>query len=241
MPVKLLISSLLFSVAALAQTAESPKIITFNRADTAHCKVVTVGGKPLLETTYEGTTVAINLPQNWANGEFSVFVAVLQEGTGEAEINPKEITAVYPDAAHTRFRWFDKAHDLDTELSRRAAGLGQPGGGPSGESNPIGNSKSADPLPNHPEMMPSTPDAGTRSEEEMRQLQLRNQSGNTPAMPQLDPAHPPMFLRPTAVKQGSRISGYVFLRRPKGSKVEVNPAAMLDEIDIPVNGVIFRF
>ncbi len=176
MPVKLLISSLLFSVAALAQTAESPKIITFNRADTAHCKVVTVGGKPLLETTYEGTTVAINLPQNWANGEFSVFVAVLQEGTGEAEINPKEITAVYPDAAHTRFRWFDKAHDLDTELSRRAAGLGQPGGGPSGESNPIGNSKSADPLPNHPEMMPSTPDAGTRSEEEMRQLQLRNQS-----------------------------------------------------------------
>lgn len=239
---KLLISSLLLSAAALAQTPESPKIITFNRADTDHCKVVIVNSKPLLETTYDGTTVAINLPQNWANGEFSVFVAVVQVGTGEAEINPKEISALYPDSAHTRFRWFDKAHDLDTELSRRDAGLGRPDGGPAGKSNPIGDSRSADPLPNHPEMMPApAPDAGTRSEEEMRQLQLRNQGGSTPAMPQLDPAHPPVFLRPTIVKQGSRVSGYVFLRRPKGSRVEVNPAAMLDEIDIPVNGVIFRF
>jgi hypothetical protein len=242
MPVKLLISSLLLSAASLAQTPQSPRIITFNRADTDHCKVVVIGGKPLLETTYDGTTVAINLPQNWANGEFSVFVAVVQAGMGEAEINPHEISAVYPDPAHTRFRWFDKAHDLDTELSRRAAGLGQPDGSPAGGSNPIGNSKSADPLPNHPEMMPApAPDAGTRSEEESRQLQLRNQAGNAPAMPQLDPAHPPVFLRPTTVTPGSRVSGYVFLRRPKGSKVQVNPAAMLDEIDIPVSGVIFRF
>jgi hypothetical protein len=91
-------------------------------------------------------------------------------------------------------------------------------------------------------MMPApAPDADTRSEEESRQLQLRNQPGNAPAMPRLDPAHPPVFLRPTTVKPGSRASGFVFLRKPKGSKVVVNPAAMLDEIDIPVNGVIFRF
>jgi len=147
MPVKLLISSLLLSAAAFAQTPGSPRIITFNRADAAHCKVAVIGGKPLLETTYDGTTVAINLPQNWANGEFSVFVAVLQAGTGEAEINPQEISAVYPDPAHTRFRWFDKAHDLDTELSRRAAGLGQPDGGAAAGSNPIANSKSADRCP----------------------------------------------------------------------------------------------
>jgi hypothetical protein len=33
----------------------------------------------------------------------------------------------------------------------------------------------------------------------------------------------------------------VFLRKPKGSKVEVSPSTMLEEIDIPINGVIFRF
>ena len=44
---------------------QSPgKIITFNRADTEHCKVISAGGKPLLQSTYEGTTVAIALPLN---------------------------------------------------------------------------------------------------------------------------------------------------------------------------------
>jgi hypothetical protein len=50
-----------------------------------------------------------------------------------------------------------------------------------------------------------------------------------------------VFLKLTTVKQGSKATGYVFLRRPKGSKIEVTPTAMLDEIDIPIDGVIFRF
>jgi hypothetical protein len=85
------------------------------------------------------------------------------------------------------------------------------------------------------------PHVGNRSEEEARQLQLRNGSGNASTPAPLDPAHPPAFLRLTTVKKGSNATGYVFLRRPKGSKVVVAPAAMLDEIDIPINGVIFRF
>ena len=244
-PVKPLLWSVLMSTAALAQTPESPRIVTFNRADTEHCKVAVVGGKPLLETTYFGTTVAITLPQNWGNGEFSVYVAVVQVGDGEAVVNPKEISALYPDPAHTRFRWFDKAHDLDTLATMRATGMGAGSpGGPGGPAS-LGNSNSAntaEPAPTHPEAMAQMdPHAGNRSEEEARQLQLRNGTGGASTPPPLDPEHPPTFLRVTTVKKGSNTTGYVFLRRPKGSKVEVAPAAMLDEIDIPINGVIFRF
>jgi hypothetical protein len=238
-----LVSLLLLSTAALAQSPPSPRIVTFNRADTEHCKVAMEGGKPLLETTYNGTTVAITLPQNWGNGEFSLFVAVAQVGDGEAEINPKEISAVYPDPGHTRFRWFDKGHDLDTEATRLSAGIGPAGGaGGAPGSGAVGDSRSAMPPPIHPEAMGSVdPHTAERSAEESRQMQLRNGGGSDSTLPKIDPAHPPVFLKITTVKQGSRTAGYVFMRRPKGSKVQVTANAMLDEIDIPVNGVIFRF
>ncbi len=244
---KLLVSFLLVSAAALAQSADTPKIVTFNPADKDHCRVVVTSGTPLLETTYNGTTVAITAPRNWGNGEFSVFVAVTQVDAGEVVINPKEVSALYHDPDHTRFRWFDKAHDLDTLASMRAAGLGQPGdsslgGPPAAGSGSLGDSASTMPPPTHPEAMQSMdPHADTRSEEESRQLQLRNGAGNASSPPQIDPAHPPVFLRRATVKQGSKVSGYVFFRKPKGSRVEVTPNAMLDEVDIPVKGVIYRF
>ena len=98
------------------------------------------------------------------------------------------------------------------------------------------------PPPNHPEAMGvMDPHVGTRSEEEARQVQLRGGPGSAPPLPQIDPEHPPVFLRHAKVKEGSKATGYVFIRRPKDSKVAVAPNAMLDEIDIPVNGIIFRF
>jgi len=70
---------------------QSPgKIITFNRADTEHCKVIGAGGKPLLQSTYEGTTVAIALPINRGNGDFSIFVAVSRAGSGTIQVDPKD-------------------------------------------------------------------------------------------------------------------------------------------------------
>jgi hypothetical protein len=248
--VKQLLSCLLLSAAALAQSPSASKVVTFNPADKEHCKVVAFNGKPMLETTYNGTTVAITMPQNWGNGEFSVMVAVAQTGAGNAEVNPKEVSALYPDPDHTRFRWFDKARDLDAEASRRAAGVGQPGGAPGGgPGGPPGGSpgaltdaSAAMGQTNHPEQMHDTnPQAATKAAEEARQLQLRGGAGNAPPVPQLDPAHPPTFLRPASVKQGSSAIGYVFLRKPKGSKLEVTPSGIFDEIDIPVNGVTFRF
>lgn len=234
---------LLIPIVTGAQAPEGAKVVTFSRADTEHCKVEVVNGKPLLATTYNGTTVAITMPQNWANGEFSVFVAIAQTGEGEAAVNPRAISAVYPDASHTRFAWFDKGRDLDTLASMAAQGMGvASSGGPGGGTGAIGDSSSANPDPNHPEAMRQLdPHVGTRSEEESRQLSLRNDAQSASKLPKLDPAHPPVFLKITSVKQGGKTAGYVFLRRPKGSKVQVTPDAMLNEVDIPVNGVIFRF
>lgn len=236
---KILAYSLLLSTALLAQTPDNAKIITYNRADTVHCKVIVVNGKPLLETTDNGTSVAVGFLQNWGNGEFSVLVSITQVGPGAAEVNPKGISALYSDAAHTRLTWFDKGRDLDTQASIRASGLSQPGGGPP-ESGPVSDSSAAMPAPTHPEAMRDmTTNPGTRSEEEARQIQLR-QTADGPHPQQLDPAHPPVFLRHTILKQGSRTYGHVFLRKPKG-KLAAAPTGILDEIDIPLNGVIFRF
>lgn len=243
---KRLIVALFVVVPAFGQSPEGAKVVTFNRADAEHCKVVMAAGKLMLETTYEGTTVAVTVPQNWGNGEFSVLVAVAQTGPGQAQVNPRAISALYSDAAHTRLVWFDKGLELDTENSRRAAGLGGPGmqggpGGPGGGSG-VGDSSSAMPPPNHPEAMAQMdPHVGTRSDEESRQLQMRNAPGGGGDLPKLDPAHPPTFLRMATLKQGAKAAGYVFLRRPKGSKVQVTAVGTLDEIDVPVNGVVFRF
>src|SRR5450631_822857 len=234
---KSLIAYLVLSAAAIAQTSGSgPKIVTFNRADSEHCKVVVSNGKPLLESTYNGTTVAITMPQNWGNGEFSVFLAVAQVGAGEVQVDPKEISAVFPDPSRTTFRWFDKGHDLATQASLLSSGLGPPAAGP------LGDSSSTSPLPNHPEQRPAaSSNVGTTSDEEARQLQSRNDAKSASNLPKLDPTHPPPLLKHTTVKKGATASGYVFLRRPKGSKLEAAPDSMLDEIDIPINGVIFRF
>jgi len=232
--VKILPYVFLLSATLLAQNPESARVVTYNRADTEHCKVIVADGKPMLETTYNGTSVAVGLMQGWGNGEFSVLVSISQVGPAAIEVSPKAIYGIYSDPAHTRFAWFDKGRDLDTQATIRASGMGH------SESSPVGDSSAAMPAPNHPEAMPSREtNPGTRSEEEARQMQLR-QSGNGTAPMQLDPAHPPVFLRHTTLKQGSRTYGYAFLRS-KSSKLGASSTGMLDEIDIPLNGIVFRF
>ncbi|MBS1803580.1 MAG: hypothetical protein JST28_09435 [Acidobacteria bacterium] len=238
---------LVVPVFAVAQT--SPTVITFNRADTEHCRVLVANGKPLLASTYNGTTVAVSMPDNWENGEYSLFVMVSQKGDGSAEINPKEIYALFSDPAHTRLSWFDKKHDLDTLASMRSQGMGQPGGAPGGPPGGFGgsngDSSGANPPMTHPEVMErgglGDTNQRSKSDEEARNLGLRNAGGTGPQRPQLDPAHPPAFLKHTTVKAGSQASGYVFVRKPKDFRQEVTATSILGEIDIPVNGTVFRF
>jgi hypothetical protein len=209
---KLLIASLLFTIPALAQTPE--KKITFNQADTQHCKVVQAGGKPLLESTYEGTSVAIAMPLNRGNGEFLVFVVVSQDAPGAAEVNPKDSYGVFSDAAHTRFVYHDKADEPH---------------GPGGNPSLSAEQSHIDPGSMRPgAQLGPAPGGGS----------MPDPQGGPPAG---GAAVPATYLRKSKVKQGEKVAGWVALRPAKGSKVEVKPTDMLDEVNVLVNGVVFRF
>ena len=93
--------------AGLAYGQAPGKMITFNKADTEHCKVVAVKGMPLLQSTYDGITVAIAMPMNRGNGDFSIFVVVSQTGAPPFQVNPKDFYALFSDQAHTRFEFHD--------------------------------------------------------------------------------------------------------------------------------------
>ncbi len=217
---------ILLSFSALAQNPASEKTITFNRADKEHCKVVVVDGKPLLESSYGGTSVAIRMPVNMI-GEFAVFVLVSQVGAGGVEVEPKEFYAFYSDPAHTRFAFYDKAAEIEMHARAMATAsgtsgansqidmgiLGGPAGGPGAGAGPSAGSMGNDTPPGQP------PSSSAR------------------------PQHAPVssFLKHGSVKQGSSLAGWVFFRRPKQAKLTIGPAGMLDEIDIRIHGVTFRF
>ena len=210
---KLLIISVVLSTVALGQTPT--KTITFNRADTEHCRVVAAAGKPLLESTYEGTSVAVAMPLNSGNGEFLVFVAVSRTGSGAVQIDPKDFFGLLSDAAHTRFTFHENSESLGTigapSFSAADAGVDpgslRPGAvGPGGP--PPGGGPTGGPPPGEPGA--GAPMAGS-------------------------------YLHRSKIKSGAMIAGWVSLRQPKGNNIEVHATDMLGEIDIPVNGVIFRF
>ena len=241
----------LVAAAALAQSPSGPAVVTFNRADAAHCRVIVVDGKPLLETTWGGTSVAVGMPLREGNGEFSIFVSIAQDAsaTGSAEVAPKHFSAIYSDPAHTRFAYFDKARDLDTQASIRAAGgipsAAASSGGPPPSGSANADSSMAAPDPTHPEVgaigAVRETNPGTRSEEEARQIQQRSsQTAPGSGTPHAE-ASKVAFLRSATVKPGSHVSGFVWFRKPRGFKLEASSSGTLDEIDIPIGAVTFRF
>ena len=211
---KILAASLLLSAAAWGQSADNAKIITFNRADTEHCGVAVVEGKPLLESTYGGTRVAIGMPRNMQDGEFAVFVYVYQVAAGSVKVTPKEFFAVYSDAAHTRFPYYDKESELEMNARAKAIASGQSGANVQLDMGMLG--RDAAPAGAGGKGAP----AGAQS----------------PAA-----AGPLVFLHKATLKQGAGAAGLVFFRKPKGAKIQVSPSDMLDQIDIAVNGLVFRF
>ena len=223
---KTLIPLLLLSISLCAQNPAEANIFTFNRTDSAHCRVIAVAGKPMLESTYRGVSVAVGMPENRGNGEFSVFVSIYA-GDGNARVAPKEFSALFSDPGHTRFPFFDEAAEIKSQGPAQ-----NPGAGMSAETNQIDTSL----------MRGGPPQAAAAGLSPSETLQGENVPGSmTQAAPTQATAAVPVFLHAGKLKQGSKAAGLVYFRKPKGSKVQVNPADMLAEIDIPVNGVVFRF
>jgi hypothetical protein len=224
---KFLLSVFFLSVAALAENPQDARVITFSRTDTEHCRVIMASGKPLLESTSGGTSVAISMPENKGNGEFSVYVSIYQAGIGAAHVVPKDFSALFSDPGHTRFVFYNKADETGSQSPAQPMSPGM-----SATSNELDRSMIRG--------GPSGPGAAGLSPSETLKGDNPPGSPNTAPAPAM-PAALPAFLQRATVKQGSRASGLVYFRKPKGSKLEVSPTAMLDEIDIPVSGIIFRF
>ncbi len=207
-----------FSLLAGVALGQAPgKVVTFNQSDTEHCKIVVAHGKPLLRSTFEGTSVAIGMPLNRNNGDFSVFISVSRSGDGAIEVNPKNFYGVFSDKNQTQFRYFDSAAAI--EMAH-----------PQGDDVPFSSATV------HMEAPPTKPvpvgGKGSLGDGDV---------GYTPPSSQAGSNSPDIYFRKGKVKPGSAITGWVTLRRPGAAKLEIHPTDMLGEIDIPVNGVVFRF
>ena len=121
---------LLLSFPAFGQYSNDPRIITFNASDSKCCKISFVDGKRFIQMQDGDTLVGISEPINSGHGEFSVYVAISELGTGTAEVVPTDFSAWYSDPPHTRFPYMDRDAEVDRKtkhsmwLGILAAGLG---------------------------------------------------------------------------------------------------------------------
>lgn len=235
-------ASLLFLLSVSVAGQAPGKVIVFDRADTERCRVVMIEGRPMLQTVYEGTSVAVGLPMSTPDGDFRVFVQVRRMGRGLARVKPRGFTALYSDAAHTRFSYYDKAAKMGRQAPSEE--IQSPG--------IAGASSQQDPA------MPGQTSAGSGVDDKDRQERMRRMRAedlNGPARDEeqaserkRETAQPgtavsadELYLRPRTVRQGEWVEGFVYFRKPKGSGLHVGSQNLLFEVDIPVDGVVFRF
>ena len=237
-----LVFLLLASISVPGQVPGKAKVVDFDRADGEHCSVVRIEGRPMLQTVYGGTSVAVGLPVSTVDGDFRVFVVVRQTGPGKAQVKPSEFSALYSDPAHTRFRTYDKAAEVDKRMmlqERQEAGIvaassqldpGMQGVPPA--TDPV---DSKDRQARLRRKRNEDLNASTRELEQAREEKQRNSPPGVTVTPDQ------LYLRRSTLRQGSYAEGFVYFRKPKGSKLNIGSQDLLFEIDIPVNGVVFRF
>src|SRR5579863_6216372 len=110
---------LLASISVMGQAPDKVKAIAFDRSDREHCSVVVIEHRPMLQTVYGGTSVAVALPLSTVDGDFRVFVVVRQIGRGKVEVKPKEFSALYSDPVHTQLQFYDMAAEVSARSARQ--------------------------------------------------------------------------------------------------------------------------
>lgn len=243
-----LVFPLLTCISVVGQVPGKVNVIAFDRADAEHCRVVMIEGRPMLQTVYGGTSVAVGLPVSAGGQDFRVFVVVRQIGPGKAQVKPKEFSALYSDPAHTRFSFYDKAAEVDRRALRQETTVRQK----IQESGIVGASAQAEPAV---QGVPPAPSPVDDKDRQARWRQMKRQDPNGPtreqeqareekqrkSLPGTTVTSDELYLRRSTVRQGSSAEGFVYFREPKASKLNIGSRDLLFEIDIPVNGVVFRF
>jgi hypothetical protein len=237
-----LVFLLLTSISVVGQVSDKAKVITFDRADTEHCRVVMIEGRPMLQTAYGGTSVAVGLPASTGDQDFRVFVVIRQTGSGQVQVKPKEFSALYSDPAHTRFSFYDKAAEVNTRKVRQetqesgiVSASSQGDSGMQGVVPTPGPEADRDRQARSQRTRNDDLNAPTREQEEAREeRQSKSLPGSTVTPDEL-------YLRRSTLRRGNSAEGFVYFRKPKGSKLTIGSRDLLFEVDIPVNGVVFRF
>lgn len=231
----------LLFLASISTAAQVPgNVITCDPAAAAHCKTAVIDGRPVRELVHGGTIVAVGQPLATEEGYYRVFVRVTQVGPGAIKIRPNHFSGIYSDSAHTRFVFYDKAAEINQRIREanreQQADRGDELNSPRrpGSSSPaqgIGASKAAKlgrlrkPDPN---------EVAGRQDESTGSLHDAPQTGTTVTPEQL-------YLTETTLRQGDSAEGFVYLKKPRRSKIHVGTSDPLREIDIPLQGVVFRF
>ena len=233
---------LLTSVSVTGQVPDKVKVMDFNRADGEHCSVVTIEGKPMLQTVYGGTSVAVGLPVSTGDGEFRVFIVVRQTGPGNAQVKPNEFSALYSDPAHTRFSSYDKAAEVDQRIMRqKEQEAGILGASSQGDRGMEGVPPTPGPVDDMDRQARSRRMANENLSVSLREQEEAREEKQSKPLPGTTVAADQLYLRRSTLRQGSFAEGFVYFRKPKGSKLNVGSAGLLIEIDVPMNGVVFRF
>jgi len=207
-------------------------VIHFDPADGEHCRVVTIERRSMRQTTFGGTSVAIGSPASTPDGEFRVFVAIRRTGEGKARVEPGEFSAFYSDSEHTRFSFHDIAAEIDARRMREAREESN-----SLALNSVGDSRTQSLDASGRDRVPNV---RRRSRGNLNGPARETTDANE-KMPGSAAATGELYLRGVTLQQGTYASGIVYFRKPRRSKVKIGQSDALYEVDIPVNGVVFRF
>ena len=230
-------ASLLFMVSISAAAQAPGKVVACDPADAGQCKTTIIEAKPMRELVHEGTSVAVGKAVATAEGDYRIFVRVSQVGPGKAEVRPRYISGLYSDPAHTRFAFYDKAAEINQRI-RETEGAQQTDGGDElytqrrgpGSAQTNGTSKAA-----RLGLRKTDPNAfAGRQYDATGSGRSAPQTGTTVTPEEL-------YLSQSTIHQGDFAEGFVYLKKPRRSKVHVGLGDPLQEIDIPVSGVVFRF
>jgi len=236
-------AGLLFLVClcAASETPEKGNVIPFDRTDAKQCKAVMIEGRAMRETVHGGTSVAVGESVGTRDGYFRVFVLVRQVGPGKIEVKPKQFSVLYSDAAKTRFSFYDKAAEIN-QRRREAART---------HADDEAELPVSPRLPGYTGPLQSQGSTKAAKLGQLRKPDLNEIAGREDAATQegraagarLGTTVTPeqLYLVRSTLKQGDFAEGFVYFKRPRRSKVHVGLNDTLREIDLPVNGIVFRF
>jgi hypothetical protein len=218
---------------ALAQYPNNPKILIYDQNDKEHCREFFNDGTRFIGMFDGPLSVAVSVPVNHGHGKFSVYVIVAQQGPGVAEVIPSDFSAWYTDPPHTRFPYLDRDAEIDDEAKRSTiAAVIIAGMGGAAAAQPVqatvhnSNGTSSTVTYTDPTAQQRANEQAAKLIDDSRRSEASDRNG---------------ILHRNTIPDGHSVEGLVFFKKPHSSPLKVGSKDHLFAVDIPINGVVYRF